>query len=183
MSESRRLFDFSKLKITRSYFSTFQLFEIHKDTFSVFDFLLFDFSFFDFSKLILQSILHTFCLEPCGTSFLPSPHMVGWMIASFKLRFSIFLVPEKQDQREKHSHFDFKQSPSKANSFGLPVSACIPNFHRFPGDTCDSPRLESKKVEPPTIPENLRAPLLRGFGYTQERSLNTSFVETSGSWG
>lgn len=28
--------------------------------------------------------------------------------------------------------------------------------------------LESKKVEPPTIPENLRAPLLRGFGYTQE---------------
>ena len=38
----------------------FRLFEIHKDTFP-----LFDFSFFGFLRLIL----HTFRLEPCSTSF------------------------------------------------------------------------------------------------------------------
>ena len=72
-----------KVKSQKVYFSTFRLFEIHKDTFSLFDFLLLDFSTFRNSKQNLSTfrffvfrlfeIEHTFRLEPCSTSFPRTP--------------------------------------------------------------------------------------------------------------
>ena len=76
-SSTFRLFELKNLPF--SPFDFFHFLNCHKDTFSVFE----TFCFSTFRSLTFRNwfcmILHTFRLEPCSTSFLPSPpHIVGW---------------------------------------------------------------------------------------------------------